>query len=96
MAHIAKKFPTLQYFTYYLHFPDGEVWIDQVPFVHDLQFELNRATFTKNPDVIRDLLQKKETHWVDHNGVTWRIVIEKTKRRKRWGTKTKFGGVTRV
>lgn len=83
---------TVRYFTYYLEWPDGsEPWIDQVPFVHDLQFELKNTRFMKDPlvpaHVATDLLRKGEAQWKDHNGVVNRIVIEKTKRNRRWGTR---------
>lgn len=82
----------VRYFTYYLHFPDGDTWCNQVPFVHDLFFELRRTAFVKkNPAMARDILVNGECHWKDHNGVEHRVVVENEKREKVWGTRSKRG-----
>jgi hypothetical protein len=82
----------VRYFTYYLIFPrDKDVWVDQVPFIHDLQFELKNTGFGKDPAKARDILLHGETKWKDHNGVTHRVVIEEEKRARKWGTTTKYG-----
>ncbi len=76
----------VRYFTYYLIFPgDNDFWVDQSPFVHDLQFELKQTTFRGAPDIYRDLLTKGEAKWKDHNGVTHRVVIEDVQRPRKWG-----------
>lgn len=75
----------VRYWTYYLIFPDGTEWVDQMPFIHDMQFELKNSCFDIEPHQKRDLLVKGETHWKDHNGVTHRVVIEGTERPRRWG-----------
>lgn len=80
-----KVFGEVRYFTYYLIFPDGDIWVDQTPFVHDLQFELKNTRFAKDPLKARDILIKGETSWKDHNGVGHRIVVESTERPKKWG-----------
>lgn len=88
MAHIKQHTPGLvRYFTYYLSFPDGETWCDQSPFVHDLQFQLTQTAFRNDPAKCRDLIQKGETTWKDHNGVKHTVKIEEQKRDKVWGTK---------
>lgn len=85
----------VRYFTYWLEWPDGsQPWVDQVEFVHDLQFELKNTRFMKDPTlpahVATDLVRKGETRWMDSNGVTHRVVIEETKRNRRWGTSRKI------
>jgi hypothetical protein len=77
----------IRYFTYYLIFPHGDkdVWCAQIPFVHDLQFELKQTAWRNDPNKCHDLLKKGETTWVDHNSVRHRIVIEDVKRPKKWG-----------
>lgn len=84
---------TVRYFTYYLIFPgDEDVWVDQSPFVNELQFELKNTRWRINsPDVYRDLLHRGEATWKDHNGVTHRVVIEAVQRPRRWGVKRKHG-----
>jgi hypothetical protein len=78
----------IRYFTYYLIFPkDKDVWVDQVPFVHPLSYELKRTTFGKNPEVARTIMKNGECHWKDHNGVTHRVVVEEEVRAKNWGVK---------
>lgn len=85
MAKIKEHTPgTVRYFTYWVIFPgDNEAWVDQTPFVHDLQFQLKKTAF--NPSQCRDLLHKGETQWSDSNGVKHRVVIEETQRPKVWG-----------
>lgn len=85
-----KTLGKVRYFTYYLIWP-GEVdfWVDQTPFIHDLQFELKNTSFGKDPAKARDLLTKGETKWKDHNGVTHRVVIEDVERPRKWGTDKK-------
>lgn len=83
-----------RYFTYWLEWPDGtQPWVDQVEFVHDLQFELKNTRFMKDPmmppHIATDLVRKGEARWMDSNGVTHRVVIEETKRNRRWGVKRK-------
>lgn len=84
----------VRYFTYYLEWPDGsERWVDQTPFVHDLQFELKNTRFMKDPTmpahIAGDLIRKGEATWNDTNGVKHTIIIEKTVRNKRWGVRRK-------
>lgn len=78
----------IRYFTYYLEFPDGETWRDQIPFIHPLDFELAQTRWKQHePNVYRELTQKGETRFVDQNGVKHIIVIEEQARPKHWGTK---------
>jgi hypothetical protein len=84
----------IRYFTYYLNFPNelakvigAPQWVDQVPFVHELQFELKKTTFGKIPGMARDILNKGECHWKDQNGVEHRVVVEDQPREKNWGVK---------
>lgn len=84
----------VRYFTYYLEWPDGsEPWVDQVPIVHDLQFSLQNSRFNHDPSipahVLHDLARTGEAKWQDNNGVTHRVIVEKTKRNRRWGVKRK-------
>lgn len=80
----------IRYFTYFLIFPkDKDYWVDSIPFVHPLDYELPRTSFGKNPIVARQIMQSGETRWVDHNGVTHRIVIEKKQRPRKWGRSLK-------
>jgi hypothetical protein len=84
---IKQKSPEVRYWTYYMHFP-GEMddpWIDQTPFIHDLQFELKNTTFGKDPELARNILLKGECQWKDHNGVTHRVVVDDTIRVRKWG-----------
>lgn len=87
---VQEKCPDIRYLTYYLFFPSKpgvtDYWIKQIPFIHDIQFEMkNWKGITSEQK--RDLLQKGETHWKDRNGVERRIVIEKTQRETNWGIK---------
>lgn len=83
----------VRYFTYYLIFPRGskekraadDVWCAQIPFIHDLQFQLKQTSWRNDPVKCNDLIRKGETKWIDHNGVTHRIVIEDVVRPRRWG-----------
>lgn len=83
-----------RYFTYYLEFPDGEVWVDQTPFVHELQWELEQL-INRQHKIERfewktradDLARKGETRWTDQNGVKHIVLVENTKRNRRWGVR---------
>lgn len=77
----------IRYFTYFLIFPkDKDVWVDSIPFVHPLDFELKRMpVILQRPELARDLLNKGEASFIDHNGVRHRIVIEDKPRKRRWG-----------
>jgi len=77
----------IRYLTYYLIFPhDRDIWQDQITILHDLQFEMTRWAFIKkDPKRANELLTRGETHWKDDHGVTHRVVIESTKRNRRWG-----------
>lgn len=91
MAQVKNHTPGRErYFTYYLEFPgkDPDVWVEQVPFVHPIDWELkNRMTINKSvdPSLGRDLLLKGECQWTDANLVRHRIVVENEKRPRRWG-----------
>lgn len=82
-----------RYFTYYLIFPVGseehrkadDTWCAQIPFIHDLQFQLKQTKWANDPIICGDLIRRGETKWRDHNGVTHRIVVEDVVRPKRWG-----------
>jgi hypothetical protein len=84
---IKNKTYDTRYFTYYLTFPgeENDPWIDQVPFIHELQFELRNTTFGKVPDLARSILLTGECEWKDHNGVKHRVVVEEEARPKNWG-----------
>lgn len=78
------------YFTYYLTFPKGETWCNQVEFQNHiddsgLDFEINNTNFPI--DVKQKLRHKKEADWKDHNGVGHRVIIETQKRERVWGSK---------
>jgi hypothetical protein len=75
----------VRYFTYFLRFPDGEEWVDQIPFVHDLEWELSQTVFGLEPFRKKDLMTKGETHWKDNNSVEHQVVIEEKERPRRWG-----------
>jgi hypothetical protein len=78
----------VRYFTYYINFPkDNDEWVDQVPFIHDLQFELKNTTFGKDPKLCRDILTYGECRWTDNNGIIHRVKIEEQAKPRRWGTK---------
>lgn len=83
-----KTIGEVRYFTYWLTFPDGERWVDQVPFVHDLQWELKHSCFDLEPYRKADLVKKGETWWKDHNSVEHHVKIETKERPRKWG-KTK-------
>ena len=78
-----------RYLTYYLEFPgdrQDQYWVKQIPFIHDIQFEMrNWKGVNADPKAVRDLLRSGETHWRDHNGVTHRLCIEEQARPERWG-----------
>lgn len=89
MGVIEKSYET-RYLTYWLIFPSntlkGDFWVRQIPFIHDLQFEMqNWKGINKDPNVMNKLLKKGEAHWKDHNGVEHRLVIEDKKRPEKWG-----------
>lgn len=75
----------LRYFTYYLQFPDGVQWQSQVPFVHDLSFEIKNMRLRHDPEKVRSLMLTGQVHWKDHNGVTHRIVVETEEKPRIWG-----------
>jgi len=83
----------VRYFSYFLHFPDGDEWVDQTPFVNDLQFVLANTRFMKDPTlpghVGHDLANRGDAEWFDNNGVRHTVVIEKTVRNRRWGVRRK-------
>lgn len=83
-----KTLGKVRYFTYYLHFPgDKDVWMQQSPFIHDLQFQLKQTRWRNDAIACNNLLKKGEHVWKDKNGVTHRVVIEDVERPKRWGIK---------
>jgi hypothetical protein len=84
---VANHIPgTVRYFTYYLEFPDGERWQDQIPFVHALDFEIKNTNWPKhNPSVYRDIVTKGEARFTDQNGVKHIIVVEEKVRPRHWG-----------
>lgn len=85
---IKEKTYDVRYFTYYLIFPgEKDYWVDQTPFIHDLQFQLKNTRWGNDPIKCRDLLVKGETSWRDSNGVTHRVVVESEKRPRRWGVR---------
>ena len=89
---VKEKSDKVRYFTYYLIWPDGsEPWVDQVPFIHDLQFELKQTRFAKDPTlpstIQGDLLRSGEARWKDRNGVEHLVRIEETVRNRRWGVR---------
>lgn len=74
----------VRYFTLYRIFPgERDYWVDQVPIVHELDFTLKNSRWRNDPQKCHDLLKKGETKWVDHNGVTHRLVIEDVQRPKK-------------
>ena len=76
----------VRYFTYYLYFPkDKDEWCAQIPFIHDLKFQLQQTVWRNDPNKCHDLITKGETSWKDHNGVRHRVVVEDVKRPKKWG-----------
>jgi len=83
----SKTVGEIRYFTYFLRFPDGEEWIDQEPFVHELEFELQQSVFALDVKKLNDLLTKGETWWTDNNSVEHHVKIESVKRERRWGTR---------
>lgn len=90
---VADKVYHTRYFTYWLEFPDGETWVDQTPFIHSLQFELqNMVAMNKNMKMewmvrANEIANKGESRWTDNNGVKHCIKIEDTKRNRVWGSK---------
>lgn len=78
----------VRYFLYRLVFPDGEMWQDNIPFVHSLDFELKQTRWHKyEAGIYRDLLQKGEARFTDQNGVKHVIGIEDVPRERHWGSK---------
>jgi hypothetical protein len=78
----------VRYFTYSLEFPDGDHWMDQLPFVGPLDQILPTTQFGTNPDIAKKLLLAGEAHFRDSNGVTHRVQIESERRPRRWGIRT--------
>lgn len=86
MALVKSKEFHPRFFTYFVEFPDGETWVDQLPFIHDLQFELrNTRWWTHHPEVARDILVKGEGRWTDRNSVKHTVKVEDKKRPRIWG-----------
>lgn len=85
MALVKEKVFHTRYWTYYLEFPDGETWVQQEPFIHDLQWELAQSCFDTEPHMKRDLLVKGETKWTDQNGLKHWVRIEDKEQPRRWG-----------
>lgn len=78
----------IRFYTMYFEFPDGDTWCDQIPFVHDLNFDLNNRPFNKGSmETKRDLLVKGEAQWRDPNGVIITCKIDNIKKPKVWGIK---------
>lgn len=80
-------------------FPDGDIWIEQRPMVDSLDLELqnmmkehNKKDKSEWADRARKLWTKGDVWWKDKMGVEHRMVIENTKRRKRWGSDKKGMG----
>lgn len=88
MAVANKTLGKVRYFSYFLHFPgDHDVWVQQSPFIHELQFQLAQTRWRNDPIACHNLIRKGEHSWKDKNGVLHRVVIEDTERPKRWGVK---------
>lgn len=80
---------SVRYFTYHLEFPDGDIWRDQIPFVHPIDFELKQTRWPAyEPNIHRDLIAKGEARFTDQNGVKHIIIVEDVKRPKHWGTRS--------
>lgn len=90
MAVKNKTVGEIRYFTYWIRFPDGEEWVDQVPFVHELDFELRQSVFDLDPIKKNDLLTKGETHWKDKNSVEHLVRVENVERKRNWGPKKRY------
>ena len=78
------------FFTYYLKFPKGEEWCDQVEFYNShtkdgFEYELNKTNFP--PDIKMKLRHKKQASWKDHNGVEHSVIVETKRRERVWGSK---------
>jgi hypothetical protein len=85
MALIKSKEFHTRYFTHRLIFPDGDEWVDQTPFIHDLQFQLTQTAWRNDLKKCNDLLTKGETKWKDHNGVTHLVRIDDHVIPRVWG-----------
>lgn len=63
---VESKVRAVRYLTHLIVFPDEDAFVEQLPFVHDLQFEAanwQHTVFHHNDDaksLLRDLLQKGE------------------------------------
>lgn len=93
-----RKFPKLRYWTYTLMFPDGDVWVDQKPMVESFDVEcLNMIAGHHDKALwsarMRQLRLRGFVSWKDAHKVEHLVVIENTKRRKRWGTDDKKSGL---
>ena len=106
---IEEKSPEIRYLTHMIVFPDEDAFIEQKPFVHDLQFELSNWQHLppfNNPsvdfaDCSRELLKKGEyvfTTRYPPGGITakltHRLIIEERERKTGWfGTPKGFENV---
>lgn len=79
----------VRYFTYWLEFPDGEVWVDQSPFVGPLDTLLPLTRFKNRIDICNRLRAGGEAHWKDNNGVGHRLKVEEIERTTNWGVRRK-------
>lgn len=77
--------------TFYVQFPDGITKWHQVPFIHDLMFELRRVAIrlkslgvVDHPGFEREILQKGEYKWTDNRKCKWLLRVEKEPRPDNW------------
>lgn len=80
-----------RYFTFYLEFPNGDVKWHQVPFIHDLMFELPNIAkrlgalgIVDHPGFERELLHKGEYQWRDFRFNKWMLRIENEAKKDNW------------
>jgi len=86
------RYTQVVYMTYVLTFPGGDQWVKQTPFsAHDLDLHLknmiaeHKRTRSEWRNRAEALWRAGECWWKDEAGVEHLIMIEKTKRKTRWG-----------
>ena len=83
----------IRYLTYFLEFPDGDVWNQQTHFFGPVSTWLKLTVWAKKRNVCIDLLRRGETYWKAHfprgGYVIHRLKIENTKRERKWGVNRK-------
>lgn len=88
---VIQKAEDVRYFTFYLQFPNGETKWHQVPFIHDLMFDLQKVSrrlkslgLEDHAGFAREILVKGEYKWTDRLKNKWLVRVENKPRPDNW------------